>query len=241
MPLQLSNLTRAFQERFGRSPQWIVRAPGRVNLIGEHTDYNDGFVLPLAIDRAIWIALDARADRRVAVFSADFQQSGEFSLDQLVHEQAGWLEYLKGTAWSLQDAGYSLAGWEGVVQGDVPQGAGLSSSAALEVATARAFAAVSDWEWEPVAMARLGQRAENRWVGVNCALAAQNMMLAAHSLGIGSCFIGRGDVIKRRGPVFKKLGIEKNYYVQASLVFGYPKEFPKNIPERRQDKVISWK
>jgi len=173
MPLQLSNLTRAFQERFGRSPQWIVRAPGRVNLIGEHTDYNDGFVLPLAIDRAIWIALDARADRRVAVFSADFQQSGEFSLDQLVHEQAGWLEYLKGTAWSLQDAGYSLAGWEGVVQGDVPQGAGLSSSAALEVATARAFAAVSDWEWEPVAMARLGQRAENRWVGVNCGIMDQ--------------------------------------------------------------------
>ena len=173
MSLRRSDLARAFQERFGRWPQWIVRAPGRVNLIGEHTDYNDGFVLPLAIDRAIWIALGARPDRRVAVHSADFHEPGEFSLEQLVHQQAGWLEYLKGVAWSLQEAGYSLTGWEGVVQGDVPQGAGLSSSAALEVATARAFAAVGAWNWEPVAMAKLGQRAENQWVGVNCGIMDQ--------------------------------------------------------------------
>jgi galactokinase len=173
MSLSRSDLVRVFRERFSRAPQWIVRAPGRVNLIGEHTDYNDGFVLPLAIDRAIWIALAARPDRRVIVLSADFHRSGEFSLDRLVHEQAGWLEYLKGVAWSLADAGFSLTGWEGVVQGDVPQGAGLSSSAALEVATARAFAAAGDWNWEPVAMAKLGQRAENKWVGVNCGIMDQ--------------------------------------------------------------------
>ncbi len=173
MPLQSTDLTRAFQERFGRVPQWIVRAPGRVNLIGEHTDYNDGFVLPLAIDRAIWIALCARADRRVAVYSADFHEPGEFSLEQLAPRQAGWLEYLKGVAWSLQEAGYALTGWDGVVRGDVPQGAGLSSSAALEVAAARAFAALAAWDWEPVAMARLGQRAENQWVGVNCGIMDQ--------------------------------------------------------------------
>src|SRR3990167_1208969 len=139
MPLQQSDLAKVFQNRFRRSPRWIVRAPGRVNLIGEHTDYNDGFVLPLAIDRAIWIALEPREDRRVAVHSADFDQPGEFSLDQFKHQQDGWLEYLEGVAWSLQDAGYALGGWQGVVQGDVPRGAGLSSSAALEVATARAF------------------------------------------------------------------------------------------------------
>ena len=141
MPLHRSDLALIFRERLGRAPQWIVRAPGRVNLIGEHTDYNDGFVLPLAIDRAIWIALASRADRCVTVHSADFQQSGDFSLDRLVRQQAGWLEYLKGVAWSLTDAGLSLTGWDGVLRGEVPQGAGLSSSAALEMATARAFAA----------------------------------------------------------------------------------------------------
>lgn len=173
MPLEQGDVAAVFEKHFQRAPRWVVRAPGRVNLIGEHTDYNDGFVLPLAIDRAIWIALEPCEDGRVAVHSADFEQAGEFCLDQFEHAQAGWLEYLKGVAWSLRDAGYALAGWRGVVKGDVPRGAGLSSSAALEVATARAFAAVAGWDWEPVKMAKLGQRAENRWVGVNCGIMDQ--------------------------------------------------------------------
>jgi len=173
MAIDQGDLIKAYESRFQRPPRWVVRAPGRVNLIGEHTDYNDGFVLPLAIDRAIWIALEAREDRHTAVYSADFQQLGEFPLDRVEHTKDGWLEYLKGVAWSLKDAGYALAGWQGVMQGDVPKGAGLSSSAALEVATARAFAAVSGWEWEPVKMAKLGQRAENQWVGVNCGIMDQ--------------------------------------------------------------------
>jgi len=152
-----------------------------VNLIGEHTDYNDGFVLPLAIDRAVWIALAPRTDRRVTVHSVDFDQAGEFSLDDLRHQQAGWLEYLKGTAWALQDAGHCLTGWEGVLQGDVPLGAGLSSSAALEMATARAFALVGNLDWNPVVMAKLGQRAENKWVGVNCGIMDQLISAAGHA------------------------------------------------------------
>jgi galactokinase len=128
-----------FELRFGGRPAFIVRAPGRVNLIGEHTDYNDGFVLPMAIDRAIWIALRPRNDRRVVVRSLDFDQTAEFSLENLVKEKIEWLEYLKGVAWALQEANYPLQGWEGVVGGDVPVGAGLSSSAALELATARTF------------------------------------------------------------------------------------------------------
>jgi galactokinase len=162
-----------FAAQFAAAPRWVVRAPGRVNLIGEHTDYNDGFVLPLAIDRAVWIALRSRSDRRVVVHSIDFHESGEFSLDALAHDGNGWIEYLKGTAWSLQEAGFRFSGWEGVLAGDVPLGAGLSSSAALEMATARAFAAVGDLHWEPAAMAKLGQRAENRWVGVNCGIMDQ--------------------------------------------------------------------
>ena len=120
-----------------------MRAPGRVNLIGEHTDYNDGFVLPMAIDRAVWIALPAaRRSTGSAAYSLDFDQRSAFSLDELRTAGRGWAEYVKGVAWALQEAGYALAGWEGVIAGDVPIGAGLSSSAALELATARAFAAV---------------------------------------------------------------------------------------------------
>src|SRR5512143_1835018 len=122
MDLQ-SRVTAEFTQRFGSPPGAIVRAPGRVNLIGEHTDYNDGFVLPMAIDRAIWIALRPRSDRRVVVRSLDFDQTAEFSLEGLVNEHAEWLEYLKGVAWALQEANYPLQGWEGVIGGDVPVGA----------------------------------------------------------------------------------------------------------------------
>jgi galactokinase len=181
MPIGKPDIVAHFERRFGQSPRWVVRAPGRVNLIGEHTDYNDGFVLPLAIDRAVWIALRPRDDRRVAVYSVDYDESREFSLDDLRHEKAGWIEYLKGTAWALQDAGHKLAGWEGVLIGDVPHGAGLSSSAALEMATARSLAAVGNLDWNPAVMAKLGQRAENKWVGVNCGIMDQLISAAGRA------------------------------------------------------------
>jgi galactokinase len=174
MALQRHDIVAKFEDRYGESPQWVVRAPGRVNLIGEHTDYNDGFVLPLAIDRAVWIALRSREDQSVEVHSVDFDSQARFGLDGLTEKGAGhWGEYLKGTAWSLQQDGFSLAGWEGVMQGDVPLGAGLSSSAALELATARAFATAGSLDWEPAMMAKLAQRAENQWVGVNCGIMDQ--------------------------------------------------------------------
>jgi len=160
----------AFRARFGTGPAWLVRAPGRVNLIGEHTDYNEGFVLPMAIDRAVWIALRLRGDREVVAVSVDFAEEKTFGLDGLRHDGKGWWEYLKATAWALEEAGHRLAGWEGVLAGDVPIGAGLSSSAALEMAAARAFAAVSGLPWDPVAMAKLARRAENEWVGVGCGI-----------------------------------------------------------------------
>jgi galactokinase len=170
---------RAFEARFGATPAFVVRAPGRVNLIGEHTDYNDGFVMPMAIDRAVWIALRPRPDRRVLAHSLDLDQTLDFSLRHISDERVGWGDYVKGVAWVLAEAGYELQGWEGVVTGDVPIAAGLSSSAALEVATTRAFAASSGFEWEAVTMAKLGQRAENEWVGVNCGIMDQLISAAA--------------------------------------------------------------
>jgi galactokinase len=175
-------VAESFVDRFGKAPAVVVRAPGRVNLIGEHTDYNDGFVLPMAIDRALWIALRPRADSLVRAYSIDFDQEVTFSLDALNRERAGWAEYVKGVAWALQEAGHSLGGWEGAIAGDVPLGAGLSSSAALEMATARAFAAVSGLDWDPAAMALLGQKAENKWVGMNCGIMDQ-MISAAGEAG----------------------------------------------------------
>ena len=109
-------------------------------------------------------------------------RSGKWCLSPFPsRDNARWIEYLKGTAWSLQDAGYALTGWEGVLAGDVPQGAGLSSSAALEMAAARAFAAAGSLAWDPATMARLGQRAENQWVGVNCGIMDQLVSAAARA------------------------------------------------------------
>jgi len=181
MSIELSEVTKLFSERFGEEPQLVVRAPGRVNLIGEHTDYNDGFVLPLAIDRAIWIAARPRDDGQVVVHSINYDEPGTFSVEDLGEKGEGWIEYLKATAWSLKDAGHKLAGFEGIVTGDVPLGAGLSSSAALEMATARMFAAVSDLDWDPAVMAKLGQRAENEWIGVNCGIMDQLISAAGRS------------------------------------------------------------
>lgn len=171
---QLETVQEQFSAAFKEPPAFIVRAPGRVNLIGEHTDYNDGFVFPLAIDRAAFIALRPRADKLVLAISLDMDDRREFALDDLQQSAApAWIDYLVGVAWSLQSRGLVLRGWEGVVSGDVPIGAGLSSSAALELATARAFHCVSDFEWEAKPMALACQQAENEWLGVNCGIMDQ--------------------------------------------------------------------
>ena len=162
-----------FEREFGGVPDVIVRAPGRVNLIGEHTDYNDGFVLPLAIERAVWIGLRRRHDPLVHVWSVDFDKDASFNAQRPEQGGPAWIEYLKGMAWSLGDAGHALTGFDAAMASDVPIGAGLSSSAAIELATARAFQATSGFDWEAPRIALLAQRAENQWVGVNCGIMDQ--------------------------------------------------------------------
>ena len=178
--MSLESMVReVFTAKFGEAPAFIVRAPGRVNLIGEHTDYNDGFVFPMAINRATWIALRPRADKRVLAISLDMDDQREFSLNDLRRPaDADWIDYLVGVAWALRERGYALRGWEGVAAGDVPIGAGLSSSAALELVTARAFFEVSDFEWDAAAMALACQAAENNWLGVNCGIMDQMISAA---------------------------------------------------------------
>jgi galactokinase len=166
-------LKSAFRERFTGSPT-LVRAPGRVNLIGEHTDYNDGYVMPVAIDRDVRIAAGARDDTIVRLYSLDFDGTSEFDLRQVGRDpEQPWSNYVRGVAQQLQVAGLALRGMEGVVEGNVPIAAGLSSSAALEVAAAMAFQAISGFELDPVRMALLCQKAEQEFMGVQVGIMDQ--------------------------------------------------------------------
>jgi galactokinase len=147
-----------------------VQAPGRINLIGEHTDYNDGFVFPMAIDRRTVIASRRRPDDRVRVFSEGFGEAG-FGLPARERSSDGWAAYLEGVAWALgMQAG---SGWEGAIVSTIPRGAGLSSSAALEVGAALTFTAHTGAEWDPVPAALACQRAENEWVGMQSGIMDQ--------------------------------------------------------------------
>ena len=163
-----------FVTHFGHAPQLIVRAPGRVNLIGEHTDYNAGFVLPAAIDRATFIAASPRTDRRVCVFAADLNESDEFAIDQI--ERSGlrpWSNYIRGMVRALQAAGHVIDGADMVVSSSVPRGAGLSSSAALEVATGYVFQLFYNLNILGEELALMAQATENTFVGVNCGIMDQ--------------------------------------------------------------------
>jgi galactokinase len=173
----LQRVCAQFQASYGAAPQHLVQAPGRVNLIGEHTDYNDGFVLPCAIDYQTVVALRARADRQLRVVAAD--QGGavdEFNLDGALSRRADapWADYVRGMVWALREAGWPLQGADLVIAGNVPQGAGLSSSASLEVAVGQAFKALQGGQQpDATTLARLAQRAENAFVGCQCGIMDQ--------------------------------------------------------------------
>ncbi len=173
----------------------MVQAPGRVSLIGGHTDYNEGFVLPMAIDRRTVIAARPRTDRIVAVSSSDFPDTS-FDLGSL-ERGSGWGEYLKGVAWSM--GADSLPGWEGVVVSTIPLGASLSSSAALEIATALTFITLADQDWDPVEGALLSSRAENGWVGVSSGIMDQ--LISACGLADHAILIDCRDLSQKPAPL----------------------------------------
>lgn len=160
-----AELRQTFQQMYGQTPR-LFRAPGRVNLIGEHTDYNDGFVLPMAIERETVVAAAPRTDRLVRINALDFGEQAEFDLDRPGPPQRGvWLDYIEGVARALERRGVSLVGATLALSSSVPEGAGLSSSAALEVSTGLALASISGAEIAPVELALAGQEAEHTYVG----------------------------------------------------------------------------
>ena len=173
---RLSEIENRFAELYGKAPEFVVRAPGRVNLIGEHTDYNDGFVFPAAIDRDMVIAGTVRNDQQVRVYALNFNQSSTFSLKEVVHAEENrekWSNYPRAMAQIFQKEGLPIVGMNLVTMGNVPLGAGLSSSAAFLVASGLAFATAAGIEIDPVKIALMAQRAEREFVGVNVGIMDQ--------------------------------------------------------------------
>jgi len=168
-----AELQQKFQVAFGEQPR-IFCAPGRVNLIGEHTDYNDGFVMPAAIDLSIYVAIAPRDDRLLGIFSESFNEAIEFNLDRPApHGSGHWSDYVCGVAVELMQAGYKLRGANLSISSQLPAGAGLSSSAAVEVAAALALLSVIDTTMDRVQLAKLCQRAENEYVGARVGIMDQ--------------------------------------------------------------------
>lgn len=171
---RMASVGNRFAQKFGRPPALWSRAPGRVDLMGSHTDYNLGYVLTQAIDRDTWVAAHPRTDGNVAVESLNLAGRSEFRLNQIEHDAATpWANYVRGVAFVLQDEGYPLHGFDGLIHSTIPFGSGLSSSAALEVATAVVFDLLGALNIDPVEMALLCQRAENEFVGMDCGILDQ--------------------------------------------------------------------
>ena len=180
---RLAAVRSAFGARFGRPPDLVAEAPGRVNLIGEHVDYNQGIVLPVAIDRSVFAAAAIRDDDTVVVHSIDYRADATFSLSAAITPDPAqpWSNYVRGVFSAFPGA--SRRGLDIAVTGDVPQGAGLSSSAALEVATAGAVNAAWETDLPPEELAIVAWRAENEFVGVRCGIMDQY----AAALGTWDC------------------------------------------------------
>jgi galactokinase len=172
----ISQMVASYYRYFdSRGEPRIFQAPGRVNLIGDHTDYNDGFVLPAAIDRQIVIAATSRDDSQINVYSRDFDEWDHFDFQKEITRlpENAWGNYIRGIVWSLLREGFSLKGMDAGIAGDIPIGAGLSSSAAIEVASGYAMLQLSDNEVDRKVLARAAQKAENHFVGMRCGIMDQ--------------------------------------------------------------------
>lgn len=234
-----SALRSAFVARYGRPAARAARAPGRVNLIGEHTDYNDGFVLPAAIDRAIYVAARPRADGQVHLVSVDFEDQTRFTLDTLDDpELPAWSRYPRGAMWWLAAQGIAVPGFDAVMGGDIPVGAGLSSSAAVEVVMIELGLALAGASLSKQAIALGGVEVEHRFIGMPCGVMdqmASAMGVAQHALLIdcrslettpiplpGGISIVIMDTAKRRGLVDSEYALRREQCEEAARLLGVP-------------------
>jgi galactokinase len=197
---QLAAIADRFKDVFQKPPTVIASAPGRINLIGEHTDYNDGFVLPAAIDRRVMVAARSTSDHVLTAHAAVFHETAAASLGDL-HPTMDhrWMNYVAGVVYQLQQRGIQIPGLQVYIEGDVPLGSGLSSSAALEVATAYAVLDVAGKELPPMEIALLCQRAEHDFAGVQCGIMDQSISVLGkrqHAL-----FLDCRSMVTERVPI----------------------------------------
>ncbi|MGQ9850720.1 MAG: galactokinase [Aggregatilineaceae bacterium] len=228
---------QTFVERFASQPTLLARAPGRVNLIGEHTDYNDGFVLPAAIDRAIYVAARPHPDRTVQLVSVDFHAETTFSLYDLDDpDLPAWSKYPRGSLWWLENQGYTVPGFEAVIGGDIPIGAGLSSSAAVEVVMIELGLALAGGTMAPLDKALGGVEVEHQFIGMPCGVMdqmASALGQAGHALLIDcrsletkpvplpqSASIVIMDTARRRGLVDSEYAARREQCEAAAEILG---------------------
>jgi galactokinase len=170
----IAKVKKQFVKQFGDKQEFVLAiAPGRVNLIGDHTDYNDGYVLPMTIDRAVYVALAPRQDNKCIVYSMNFDELVTWEADKIAKTNHHWSNYVQGVMQILLDKGYKINGFNCVMFGDVPIGSGLSSSAAVEVATLLAFQHAFKLDILPIDSIKLAQYAENNFIGVQCGIMDQ--------------------------------------------------------------------
>ncbi|USD67989.1 galactokinase [Vibrio sp. SCSIO 43136] len=239
MTTQYEKVAAVFSEQLGYKPSHIIQAPGRVNLIGEHTDYNDGFVLPCAIDYQTVVAASPRDDKVVRVISVDYQNElDEFSLDGPIDfvENKMWANYIRGVVHFLQVRGFEFGGADIAVTGNVPQGAGLSSSAALEVVIGQTFKTLYNLDISQTDIALNGQQAENEFVGCNCGIMDQlisaqgeenhALLIDCRSLETKSVSMPKDISViiinsnKKRGLVDSEYNTRREQCEKAAQVFG---------------------
>ncbi len=235
----IHNVKESFEQVLGYAPSHIIQAPGRVNLIGEHTDYNDGFVLPCAINYQTVVAAAKREDNIVRVVSVDYDNAvDEFDITQEITFQQDkmWANYIRGVVKCLLQRGYKFSGVDISVSGNVPQGAGLSSSAALEVVIGQTFKELFHLEITQAEIALNGQQAENEFVGCNCGIMDQMisakgnenhaMLLDCRSLETQSVSMPEDMAVviinsnKKRGLVDSEYNTRREQCEEAARIFG---------------------
>jgi galactokinase len=230
---QLTDLRQSFSRQFpaNKLPPRIFRAPGRTNLIGEHTDYNDGFVFPAAIDRATWIAIAPRKDRILNIHSEHFNETVEFNLNETTAApRKHWSDYVRGVAIILQKSGIAVQSADILIRSDVPLGAGLSSSASLEVATAIALTAQANRELPKLEIAKLCQRAENEFVGAHVGIMDQ--FVACFGEANHAIFLDCRSLTHQAVPLLKEIRlIVCNTMVKHEIASGEYNKRRKNCEE----------
>jgi galactokinase len=233
-------LSSAFEDCFAEVPTLIAHAPGRVNLIGEHTDYNGGFVFPAAINFGTWVAASKRSDNNIVVTAMDYEnQQNSFSLDDIDYDaEQGWANYVRGVVKVLKQDFPACGGANLLVTGNVPQGAGLSSSASFEVAVLKAMSALYELPLDGVKAALLGQKAENTFVGCSCGIMDQlisamgnegkAMLLDCQSLSIEHSPLPNSHQIViinsnvKRGLVDSEYNLRRQQCEQGASLLGVP-------------------